>query len=48
MLKAAFEELTVERGETLNILGMMFTKATTGAKFKYLRRKLLGLKEDDE
>ena len=24
------------------------TKATNGAKFKYLRRKLFGLKEDDE
>ena len=25
----------------------MLTKATTGAKFKYLRGKLLGLREDD-
>ena len=45
----------IDEGEILlvyvpsaELVGDMLTKATTGAKFKYLRRKLLGLKEDDE
>ena len=45
----------IDEGEILlvyvpseELVADMLTKATTGAKFKYLRRKLLGLKEDDE
>ena len=30
MLKAAFDELTVERGEVINILGMTFTMDRAG------------------
>ena len=29
------------------LVANMLTKATTGAKFKYLRGKLLGLREDE-
>ena len=29
------------------LIADMLNKATTGAKFKYLRGKLLGLREDD-